>query len=152
MIALLLFGYYLWVYVVVGYHGRTWYYWWQRECIVRYIPPISNSCCEISSPINNQTEINTPSDVENNTFNNNNGAVVIYVNSIANADSTNPNCSENDETCTIITKSDDTNVPNAHPFDPQEASTAFTEVQNLNSRESLESGDGRSDISTQNKT
>lgn len=40
MIAIMLFGYYIWVYVVVGYHGRMWYYWWQRECIVRYIPPV----------------------------------------------------------------------------------------------------------------
>lgn len=39
MISIMLFGYYIWVYVVVGYHGRTWYYWWQRECLVRYIPP-----------------------------------------------------------------------------------------------------------------
>lgn len=39
LIAIMLFGYYLWVYVVVGYHGRMWYYWWQREWIVRYIQP-----------------------------------------------------------------------------------------------------------------
>lgn len=25
--------------MVVRYHGRVWYYCWQRECIVRYIPP-----------------------------------------------------------------------------------------------------------------
>lgn len=43
MIAIMLFGYYIWVYVVVGYHGRMWYYWWQRECIVRYIPPTRRS-------------------------------------------------------------------------------------------------------------
>ncbi|KAI4461760.1 e3 ubiquitin-protein ligase march 2/3 family member [Holotrichia oblita] len=43
MIAIMLFGYYIWVYVVVGYHGRMWYYWWQRECIVRYIPPSRRS-------------------------------------------------------------------------------------------------------------
>lgn len=39
LIAIMLFGYYLWVYVVVGYHGRMWYYWWQREWVVRYIQP-----------------------------------------------------------------------------------------------------------------
>lgn len=46
MISIMLFGYYIWVYVVVGYHGRTWYYWWQRECIVRYIPPTTIACEE----------------------------------------------------------------------------------------------------------
>lgn len=147
MIALLLFGYYLWVYVVVGYHGRTWYYWWQRECIVRYIPPISNSCCEISSPVTNQTEINTQSEAENTI---NNGAVVIYVNSLANVENANPNCSEIDGTCTIITKSDDVNTTDAVPLDPPEASTAFNQERNYNSTESLDSGDTRSsDTSTQ---
>lgn len=35
----MLVGYYLWVYMVIRYHGRVWYYWWQRECVVRYVPP-----------------------------------------------------------------------------------------------------------------
>lgn len=39
MVSIMLMGYYLWVYMVIRYHSRVWYYWWQRECVVRYIPP-----------------------------------------------------------------------------------------------------------------
>lgn len=41
----MLMGYYLWVYMVIRYHGRVWYYCWQRECIVRYIAPSSQTIC-----------------------------------------------------------------------------------------------------------
>lgn len=57
MIAIMLFGYYIWVYVVVGYHGRMWYYWWQRECIVRYIPPPPNA--EDTAAAGQSTELQT---------------------------------------------------------------------------------------------
>lgn len=40
----MLVGYYLWVYMVIRYHGRVWYYWWQRECVVRYLPPTNVHC------------------------------------------------------------------------------------------------------------
>lgn len=47
MISIMLVGYYLWVYMVIRYHARVWYYWWQRECVVRYIPPSAvNIVCE----------------------------------------------------------------------------------------------------------
>lgn len=39
MVSIMLMGYYLWVYMVVRYHSRVWYYWWQRDCVVKYIPP-----------------------------------------------------------------------------------------------------------------
>ncbi|XP_076252903.1 E3 ubiquitin-protein ligase MARCHF3-like [Rhynchophorus ferrugineus] len=39
MIVVMLFGYYLWVYSVIRLHARMWYNWWQRSCVVRYIPP-----------------------------------------------------------------------------------------------------------------
>ncbi|KAF2896834.1 hypothetical protein ILUMI_09344 [Ignelater luminosus] len=46
MISIMLMGYYLWVYMVIRYHGRVWFYCWQRECVVRYIAPSSqNICC-----------------------------------------------------------------------------------------------------------
>lgn len=37
MIAIMLFGYYLWVHTVIRLHARMWYNWWQRSCIVRYV-------------------------------------------------------------------------------------------------------------------
>ncbi|XP_030755488.1 E3 ubiquitin-protein ligase MARCH3-like [Sitophilus oryzae] len=43
MIVIMLFGYYLWVYSVIRLHARMWYNWWQRSCVVRYIPPSSIS-------------------------------------------------------------------------------------------------------------
>ncbi|XP_050304487.1 E3 ubiquitin-protein ligase MARCHF3-like [Anthonomus grandis grandis] len=39
MISVMLFGYYLWVHSVIRLHARMWYSWWQRTCVVRYIPP-----------------------------------------------------------------------------------------------------------------
>lgn len=41
MVSIMLMGYYLWVYMVIRYHSRVWYYWWQRDCVVRYLPPSS---------------------------------------------------------------------------------------------------------------
>ncbi|KAJ8917715.1 hypothetical protein NQ315_005164 [Exocentrus adspersus] len=41
MIAIMLIGYYMWVYSVIRMHARLWYNWWQRTCEVRYIPPSS---------------------------------------------------------------------------------------------------------------
>ncbi|XP_060535590.1 E3 ubiquitin-protein ligase MARCHF3-like [Cylas formicarius] len=38
MIGIVLVGYYLWAYSVIRLHARTWYNWWQRACVVRYIP------------------------------------------------------------------------------------------------------------------
>lgn len=35
MIAIMLFGYYLWVHSVIRLHARMWYNWWQRSCVVR---------------------------------------------------------------------------------------------------------------------
>ncbi|KAK4875827.1 hypothetical protein RN001_012249 [Aquatica leii] len=45
MISIMIIGYYLWVYMIIRYHGRAWYYCWQRECVVRYIPPSTQSVC-----------------------------------------------------------------------------------------------------------
>ncbi|XP_066253400.1 E3 ubiquitin-protein ligase MARCHF3-like [Euwallacea similis] len=39
MIGIMLIGYYLWVHSVIRLHARMWYNWWQRSCVVRYIPP-----------------------------------------------------------------------------------------------------------------
>lgn len=25
--------------MVIRYHSRAWYYCWQRDCVVRYLPP-----------------------------------------------------------------------------------------------------------------
>lgn len=63
MIAIMLFGYYIWVYVVVGYHGRMWYYWWQRECIVRYIPPSRRSIHVEAHQSTNEVIVETAIDV-----------------------------------------------------------------------------------------
>lgn len=54
MIAFILFAYYLWVYMIVGYHGRTWYHWWQRNTTIRYIPPTTTSCCAIHNAIQSE--------------------------------------------------------------------------------------------------
>uniref|UniRef100_A0A1Y1LE52 Uncharacterized protein n=1 Tax=Photinus pyralis TaxID=7054 RepID=A0A1Y1LE52_PHOPY len=43
MISIMIGGYYLWVYMVIRYHVRAWYYCWQEESIVHYIPPSSIS-------------------------------------------------------------------------------------------------------------
>lgn len=40
--------------MIVGYHGRTWYHWWQRNTTIRYIPPTTTSCCEIHNEIQNE--------------------------------------------------------------------------------------------------
>lgn len=42
MISVMIAGYYLWVYMMIRYHGRAWYYCWQEESIVRYISPSSH--------------------------------------------------------------------------------------------------------------
>ncbi|KAL3268816.1 hypothetical protein HHI36_007912 [Cryptolaemus montrouzieri] len=39
MIGIMLVGYYMWVFSIIKLHMNVWYNWWQRECIVRYIPP-----------------------------------------------------------------------------------------------------------------
>lgn len=39
MVSIMLMGYYLWVYMVVKYHSRVWYHFWQRDCVVRYLEP-----------------------------------------------------------------------------------------------------------------
>ncbi|XP_044269524.1 E3 ubiquitin-protein ligase MARCHF3-like [Tribolium madens] len=63
MIGIMLIGYYLWVYSVIRLHSRMWYNWWQRECVVRYIPPsTAHICChnpmETANPNNTPTEDN----------------------------------------------------------------------------------------------
>ena len=45
MIGIMLIGYYLWVYSVIRMHSRMWYNWWQRDCVVRYIPPSNTQIC-----------------------------------------------------------------------------------------------------------
>jgi len=67
MIGVMLFGYYLWVYSVIRLHARMWYNWWQRSCVVRYIPPSTISLHtrteEQVVPVPN----NTPNPPRNNT-------------------------------------------------------------------------------------
>ncbi|XP_063907397.1 E3 ubiquitin-protein ligase MARCHF2-like [Zophobas morio] len=75
MIGIMLIGYYLWVYSVIRLHSRLWYNWWQRECVVRYIPPsAAHICChnatEIENPVNTpvsttvSTAVSTPLSIE----------------------------------------------------------------------------------------
>lgn len=50
--------------MVIRYHGRVWYYWWQRDCVVRYLPPSEmniNNCQEATEGgvIENSNSINT---------------------------------------------------------------------------------------------
>lgn len=65
MIGIMLVGYYLWVYSVIRLHSRLWYNWWQRECVVRYIPPsMAHICCRNleSSDVNpNNTPVSVAS-------------------------------------------------------------------------------------------
>lgn len=49
MIGIMLVGYYMWVFSIIKLHMTVWYNWWQRECIVRYIPPTSSS--RIGAPL-----------------------------------------------------------------------------------------------------
>ncbi|XP_045474863.1 E3 ubiquitin-protein ligase MARCHF3-like [Harmonia axyridis] len=49
MIGIMLVGYYMWVFSIIKLHMTVWYNWWQRECIVRYIPP--SSIPRITSPL-----------------------------------------------------------------------------------------------------
>ncbi|KAF5300570.1 hypothetical protein FQA39_LY11116 [Lamprigera yunnana] len=49
MISIMIFAYYLWAYMRIKYYGRTWYYCWQRDCVVRYISPSVESLCQIPS-------------------------------------------------------------------------------------------------------
>ncbi|XP_044753677.1 E3 ubiquitin-protein ligase MARCHF3-like [Coccinella septempunctata] len=49
MIGIMLVGYYMWVFSIIKLHMTVWYNWWQRECIVRYIAPTSNS--RIAAPL-----------------------------------------------------------------------------------------------------
>ncbi|EFA09347.1 E3 ubiquitin-protein ligase MARCHF2 [Tribolium castaneum] len=61
MIGIMLIGYYLWVYSVIRLHSRMWYNWWQRECVVRYIPPsTAHICCH--SPLETANPNNTPTE------------------------------------------------------------------------------------------
>lgn len=63
MIGIMLIGYYLWVYSVIRLHSRMWYNWWQRECVVRYIPPsTAHICC--NNPVETVNPNNTPISVE----------------------------------------------------------------------------------------
>lgn len=39
MVSIMLMGYYMWIFMVIRYHSRAWYYCWQRDCVVRYLPP-----------------------------------------------------------------------------------------------------------------
>lgn len=39
MIGIVVLGYYLWVYMVIKYHGQMWYAWWQRDSIVKVLEP-----------------------------------------------------------------------------------------------------------------
>lgn len=38
MIGIMIMGYYLWVYTIIRLNASLWYNWWQRSCVVRYIP------------------------------------------------------------------------------------------------------------------
>ncbi|CAG9865411.1 unnamed protein product [Phyllotreta striolata] len=38
MVGIMFIGYYTWVYATIRMHGRRWYYWWQRACVVRLKP------------------------------------------------------------------------------------------------------------------
>ncbi|KAH1003348.1 hypothetical protein HUJ05_011272 [Dendroctonus ponderosae] len=60
MIAIMLFGYYLWVHSVVRLHARMWYSWWQRSCVVRYIPPSTISLQPRALQQSAPTPHNTP--------------------------------------------------------------------------------------------
>lgn len=65
MIGIMLIGYYLWVFSIIKLHTTVWYNWWQRECIVRYIPPAFtelnveeiNETCEMISLDSSESEI-----------------------------------------------------------------------------------------------
>lgn len=51
----MLMGYYLWVYSVIRLNARLWYNWWQRSCIVRYIPSST-----VNLRYNEENQLNTP--------------------------------------------------------------------------------------------
>lgn len=37
---IMLIGFFIWIYLVIRYHSRVWYFWWQRETIVEvYLKP-----------------------------------------------------------------------------------------------------------------
>lgn len=46
MVSIMLMGYYMWVFMIVKYHSKAWYYCWQRDCIVKYLPPTDVSNCD----------------------------------------------------------------------------------------------------------
>lgn len=65
MIAIMLIGYYVWVYSVIRLHSRLWYNWWQRECIVTYIPPnTAHIYCHTIETINPSNTPVTPRSTE----------------------------------------------------------------------------------------
>ncbi|KAF5301200.1 hypothetical protein FQR65_LT08935 [Abscondita terminalis] len=62
MLSIMIIGYYLWVYMIIKYHGKAWYYCWQRDFMVRYIPPsvcFSNDIEDIEITPNSEEDVVT---------------------------------------------------------------------------------------------
>lgn len=42
MMTLLIFSYFVWMYMIIQYHQKIWFYWWQKTSMVKIILPVKS--------------------------------------------------------------------------------------------------------------